>query len=50
MFGDAGVYHILGTSLAEGHGYRIQSERGAAEAITLPLKPVRLATICDFVK
>jgi len=36
---DAGVYHILGTSLAEGHGYRILSEPGAAEAIAVPLKP-----------
>ena len=47
---DAGVYYILGTSLAEGHGYRILSEPGVAGAIVVPLKPVRLAAICDFVK
>ena len=33
---DAGVYYILGTSLAEGHGYRILSEPGAPEAIQYP--------------
>lgn len=33
---DAGVYYILGTSLAEGRGYRILSEPGAIEAIQYP--------------
>jgi hypothetical protein len=33
---DAGVYYVLGTSLAEGHGYRILSEPGAPEAIQYP--------------
>lgn len=33
---DAGVYYLLGTSLAEGHGYRISSEPGAPEAIQYP--------------
>ncbi len=33
---DAGVYYLLGTSLAEGHGYRILSEPGAPEAIQYP--------------
>jgi hypothetical protein len=33
---DGGVYYILGTSLAEGHGYRILSEPGAIEAIQYP--------------
>jgi hypothetical protein len=33
---DAGVYYILGTSLATGHGYRILSEPGAPEAVQYP--------------
>src|SRR5690242_20112397 len=33
---DAGVYYILGTSLVQGHGYRILSEPGAPEAIQYP--------------
>src|SRR6201993_5064694 len=33
---DAGVYYILGTSLATGHGYRILSEPGAPEALQYP--------------
>src|SRR6188472_3759408 len=33
---DAGVYYVLGTSMAEGHGYRILSEPGAPEAIQYP--------------
>ncbi len=33
---DAGVYHLLGTSLAQGKGYRILSEPGAIEAIQYP--------------
>lgn len=33
---DAGVYYILGTSLAEGHGYRLLNEPGAIEAIQYP--------------
>src|SRR5215469_12487423 len=33
---DAGVYYILGTSLAEGHGYRILSEPGSPEAVQYP--------------
>jgi hypothetical protein len=33
---DGGVYYILGTSLAEGHGYRILSEPGAPEALQYP--------------
>lgn len=33
---DAGVYYILGTSLAEGHGYRLASEPGAIQAIQYP--------------
>jgi hypothetical protein len=33
---DAGVYYILGTSLAQGHGYRLLNEPGAIEAIQYP--------------
>ena len=33
---DAGVYYILGTSLAEGHGYRLLSEPGQIQAVQYP--------------
>ena len=33
---DGGVYYILGTSLATGHGYRILSEPGSPEALQYP--------------
>jgi hypothetical protein len=33
---DAGVYYVLGTSLATGQGYRILSEPGAPEALQYP--------------
>src|SRR4030095_13943848 len=33
---DAGVYYILGSSLASGQGYRILSEPGAPEAVQYP--------------
>jgi hypothetical protein len=33
---DAGVYYVLGTSLATGHGYRIVSEPGSPEALQYP--------------
>ncbi len=33
---DAGVYYILGTSLAEGKGYRLLSEPGQIQAIQYP--------------
>ncbi len=33
---DSGVYYILGTSLAQGHGYRLLNEPGAIEAIQYP--------------
>lgn len=33
---DAGVYYLLGSSLAEGHGYRILSEPGLPEALQYP--------------
>src|SRR5215813_15126006 len=34
--GDAGVYYILGTSLAEGHGYRLLNEPGQIRAVQYP--------------
>jgi hypothetical protein len=41
---DAGVYYILGTSLAEGHGYRLLSEPGQIQAVQYPpLLPVLVA-------
>jgi hypothetical protein len=33
---DAGVYYVLGTSLATGHGYRILSEPGLPQALQYP--------------
>lgn len=33
---DAGVYYILGASLAEGRGYRLTNEPGAIEAVQYP--------------
>src|SRR3954464_15807907 len=33
---DAGVYYLLGTSLAEGKGYRILSEPGEISAVQYP--------------
>src|SRR5690242_19463144 len=33
---DGSVYYLLGTSLAQGHGYRIPSEPGSPEATQYP--------------
>jgi len=33
---DAGVYYLLGTSFAQGHGYRIPSEPGSPQALQYP--------------
>ena len=33
---DAGVYYVLGTSLAEGQGYRLLNEPGAIQAVQYP--------------
>jgi hypothetical protein len=33
---DAGVYYILGTSLAGGHGYRLLNEPGQISAVQYP--------------
>ena len=41
---DAGVYYVLGTSLAQGDGYRILSEPGSPQALQYPpLLPVIVA-------
>lgn len=41
---DAGVYYVLGTSLAKGQGYRIVSEPGSPEALQYPpLLPALIA-------
>src|SRR6478672_12710196 len=41
---DAGVYYLLGTSLAKGEGYRIASEPGSPEALQYPpLLPALIA-------
>lgn len=41
---DGGVYYILGTSLAEGRGYRLLSEPGAISAVQYPpLLPLLIA-------
>lgn len=42
---DAGVYYLLGTSLAEGRGYRLLNEPGEIEAVQYPpLLPAVVAT------
>ena len=42
---DGGVYYVLGTSLAEGSGYRLLNEPGEIEAIQYPpLYPILIAT------
>lgn len=33
---DAGVYYVLGTSLAQGHGYRLLNEPGAIQEVQYP--------------
>jgi hypothetical protein len=43
---DAGVYYILGTSLATGQGYRILSEPGSPEALQYP--PLLPAVVALF--
>src|SRR5437773_7971621 len=43
---DAGVYYVLGTSLATGHGYRILSEPGSPEALQYP--PLLPAVVALF--
>ncbi len=38
---DGGVYYLLGTSLAEGRGYRLLNEPGEIEARAVPATPAR---------
>ena len=45
---DAGVYYVLGTSLATGHGYRILSEPGAPQALQYP--PLLPAIVAAYEK
>ena len=41
---DGGVYYLLGTSLVQGHGYRIPSEPGSPQALQYPpLLPAMVA-------
>jgi hypothetical protein len=41
---DGSVYYVLGTSLAEGHGYRLMNEPGEIQAVQYPpLLPVLVA-------
>jgi 4-amino-4-deoxy-L-arabinose transferase-like glycosyltransferase len=42
---DAGVYYVLGTSIAEGKGYRLLNEPGEIEAIQYPPLLPLLATV-----
>src|SRR5262245_9208864 len=43
---DAGVYYVLGTSLAEGRGYRLLNEPGEIEAVQYPpLLPALVAVV-----
>ena len=46
---DAGVYYILGQSLAEGRGYRLLNEPGAIEAIQYPPVLPAVAALHQFV-
>jgi hypothetical protein len=46
---DAGVYYILGTSLAEGRGYRLLNEPGQIEAIQYPPLVPAVAAIAERV-
>lgn len=46
---DGGVYYILGTSLATGHGYRILSEPGSAEALQYPPLLPGIIALCERV-
>jgi hypothetical protein len=43
---DAGVYYLLGTSLASGHGYRIPSEPGSPHALQYP--PLLPAIVASY--
>ena len=44
---DAGVYYVLGTSLATGQGYRILSEPGSPEAVQYPPLLPAIVAVCE---
>src|SRR6266403_2326873 len=44
---DAGVYYVLGTSLATGQGYRILSEPGSPEALQYPPLLPAVVALCQ---
>jgi hypothetical protein len=44
---DAGVYYLLGTSLAAGNGYRISSEPGSPQALQYPPLLSGLIAACE---
>jgi hypothetical protein len=46
---DGGVYYILGTSLATGHGYRILSEPGSPEALQYPPLLPAIIAVCQHI-
>lgn len=46
---DAGVYYILGTSIAEGRGYRLLNEPGAIEAVQYPPLLPAVAAVAERV-
>jgi hypothetical protein len=46
---DGGVYYILGTSLATGHGYRILSEPGSPEALQYPPLLPAIIALCQHI-
>jgi len=46
---DAGVYYVLGTSLATGQGYRILSEPGSPEAVQYPPLLPAIVAVCQRV-
>jgi hypothetical protein len=47
---DAGVYYVLGTSLAEGRGCRLLNEPGEIEAVQfIPLHPALVAMVQEAV-
>src|SRR5215813_188042 len=44
---DAGVYYVLGTSLATGQGYRLLSEPGSPEAVQYPPLLPAIVAVCQ---
>lgn len=47
--GDAGVYYVLGTSLATGQGYKILSEPGSPQALQYPPLLPAFVAVCQRV-